>query len=112
MQHHQPQPRRETRMGLTVTEKEHWRDRISRRIDKKIETLCAEDANLMDRIQREARALAYRSLGLAELQAELDDIVKQTEALEKRKEQAHNAMLARVQGKPVDAVECGRFYGE
>ena len=34
--------------GLTVTEKEHWKDRINRRIDKKIEVISAEDPNLFD----------------------------------------------------------------
>ena len=52
---------------ITVTEKEHWKGRIARRIDKKIESLCAEDANLMDRIQRQAENRALESLGLAEL---------------------------------------------
>ncbi len=30
-------------MGLTVTEKEHWKDRIARRIDKRIEAIFAEE---------------------------------------------------------------------
>jgi len=42
--------------GLTVTEKEHWKERISRRIDKKIEAIAAEQPNLMDRVQRESQA--------------------------------------------------------
>ncbi len=39
--------------GLTVTEKGHWKDRIEKRIDKKIEAISAEDPNLLHRIQRD-----------------------------------------------------------
>ena len=40
---------------LTVTEKVHWRDRIAKRIDRKIETISAAEPNLLDRVEREAR---------------------------------------------------------
>ena len=49
---------------LTVTEKEHWKGRIARRIDKKIEALTASDPNFFDRIDRQARQRALESLGL------------------------------------------------
>jgi hypothetical protein len=96
--------------GLTVTEKEHWKQRIARRMDKRIETLGAEDPNLMDRIQRQARQRALESLGLAELQAELDAIAEQEKVLEKREERVQKAMLSRVQGVPVEDVETNRYY--
>ena len=67
--------------GLTVTEKEHWKDRINRRIDKKIEVISAEDPNLFDRVRRDARQRALRSLGLHEMQAELDGIEQQQSVL-------------------------------
>jgi hypothetical protein len=96
--------------GLTVTEKQHWKERLARRVDRKIEALGAEEPNLMDRVQREARQRALESLGLAELQAELDAIEEQEQALEKRKERSQKAMLARVQGVPVEDVESGSSY--
>ena len=52
--------------GLTVTEKTHWKDRIGRRIDKRIEAIYAEEPNLNDRVQRDARQRALQSLGRAE----------------------------------------------
>ncbi len=58
--------------GLTVTEKNHWRDRIAARIDRRIETVLAADPCLMVRVQVEARGRALESLGLAEHQPELD----------------------------------------
>jgi cysteinyl-tRNA synthetase len=92
-------------MSLTVAEKEHWKDRISKRIDKKVETLLAAEPNLMDRIHREARQRALQSLGLADWQHELDDIERQKDQLEKRSRRVLKAMLAHVQGVPTEDVE-------
>ena len=90
--------------GLTVTEKQHWKDRIARRIDKRIETLAAAEPNLMDRIQREARHATLVSLGLAAWQTELDEIKQQKEALDKREERIERSMLAQVRGVPLDSI--------
>jgi hypothetical protein len=92
-------------MSLTVAEKNHWKERISKRIDKKIEVLLAAEPNLMDRIHREARQRALQSLGLADWQNELDDIERQKESLEKRSQRVLTAMLAHVQGVPVEDLE-------
>ncbi len=97
-------------MSLTVAEKQHWKERISRRIDKKVETLLAADPNLMDRIHRDARQRALQSLGLADWQAELDNIERQKEQLEKRSQQVLKAMLAHVRGVPAEDIE-GTCYG-
>ena len=92
-------------MGLTITEKEHWKDRIARRIDKRIETIFAEEPNLQDRIQREARQRALSSLGLSDQQTELDEIEKQKKALDEREQEINKAMLARVRGVPVSDID-------
>jgi hypothetical protein len=86
--------------GLTVTEKQHWKDRIARRIDKRIEAIAAQDPNLLERVKREARQRALDSLGLAPHQAQIDEIEEQEEALTKRKKQAQRAMLAQLRGVP------------
>lgn len=91
-------------MGLTVTEKEHWKDRIGRRIDKRIEAIFAEEPNLEDRIQRDARQRALSSLGLSDLQNERDEIDRQQAELEKREQEINRAMLARVRGVPVSDI--------
>ncbi len=67
--------------NLTVAEKTHWRDRIQARIDRRIEAITAGDPGLMDRIKQEAEGRALTSLGLAEFQAELDQIAAQRAAL-------------------------------
>ncbi len=91
--------------GLTVTEKEHWKTRIARRIDKRIEVITAGDPNFFDRIERDARQRALESLGLAEHQTELDETERQKETLEKREKRLHKAMLARVRGVEPDDLD-------
>ncbi|MCB9941301.1 MAG: hypothetical protein H6823_23965 [Planctomycetaceae bacterium] len=41
--------------GLTITEKEHWKERIGKRIEKKIEVIFGEDPNLCLTAFSEAR---------------------------------------------------------
>jgi len=96
--------------GLTVTEKEHWKGRIPRRIDKKIEALTASDPNLFDRIHRQARQQALESLGLADLQTERDRLEQEKEALEKRIKQIGRALLAQIRGIPVADVDDYSVY--
>ena len=89
-------------MSLTVSEKNHWKDRIARRIEKRIEALQAADPNLKDRIHRDARQRALQSLGLAQWQSELDEVARQKEQLEKRSKLLQRTMLAHVRGVPLD----------
>jgi hypothetical protein len=96
--------------GLTVTEKSHWKERIARRIDKRIETIAAANPGLLDRAKREGRERAEQSLGLAELRAELDEIEKSREALDRRQRRARCAMLAIVRSVAVEDVE-HEFHG-
>jgi len=91
--------------GLSVTEKEHWKDRIGRRIDKRIESIAAEEPNLLDRVHREAHERALRSLDLDQLHAEKESIEEQHEALEKREFEVEREMLAKVRGVPPESIE-------
>ena len=96
--------------GLTVTEKEHWKERISRRIDKRIDAITAEQPNLVDRVQREGRERALQSLGLAELQAEEDRLEAEKAKIDKRKDAIQREMLAKVRGVPVEDLKDEYIY--
>jgi hypothetical protein len=91
--------------GLTVAEKTHWRDRIAARIDKRIEAIAADDPSLLERVKRAARQRALESLGLAELQAELDTVVAERAALDRRERRTRRTMLARVRRVAVEDLE-------
>jgi hypothetical protein len=89
---------------LTVTEKEHWKQRISRRIDKAIEAIYAAHPDLKSRIVEAARAEALRSLGLTQLQQQIDTIEESEKRSTKQKEATYKQMIAIVIGKSVDDV--------
>jgi hypothetical protein len=97
--------------GLTVTEKQHWKDRIAIKIEKRIEAISAEDPTLLDRIHRTARERALESLGLSQLQGELDAIERQEQELEKRKRRTERAMLAQLRGVSIEDVDNFQVYG-
>ena len=92
-------------MPLTVSEKEHWRDRISKRIDKKIAAITARDPGLFDRIAGNARARSIQSLGIAELIAEQDQLEEQTKTLEAREAVVSRSVLARLRSVPPDTID-------
>ena len=91
--------------GLTVSEKNHWKDRLSKRIDKRLDAIAAEDPNLLDRVKRQARERAMASLNLADLQVEIDEIEHQEESLDKRKSLLSRTMLARVRSVPLETID-------
>ncbi len=92
-------------MGLTVAEKNHWRDRIQIRIDRRIEAITAGDPGLMERVRREAKGRALESLGLADFQKDLDQIASHRAELDRRDAQVRREMLARVRGVPADELD-------
>jgi hypothetical protein len=59
---------------------------------------------LLERLAAQARQGALRSLGLEELQAELDAIVAQKQQWQQRQRQAQRAMLAVLRRQPLEAV--------
>jgi alanyl-tRNA synthetase len=90
-------------MGLTVTEKAHWKERIAKRIELRIETLVAkQDPTLLERATRLARERAYRSLGIDAQERELEEIEKQKEALEKREHRLEAEERAILNGTSVE----------
>ncbi|MBI5758105.1 MAG: hypothetical protein HZA46_06270 [Planctomycetales bacterium] len=91
--------------GLTVSEKNHWKDRLAKRIDKKLEAVAAEDPHLLDRVKREARERALQSLGLADFQQELDQIERDEKQLDQQKARLERQMLAHLRGVPADSVD-------
>ena len=85
-------------MPLTNTEKQHWRDRIAKRIDKKIAGITALEPGLFTRIESQARTRAIESLGLVELLAEQEQVEQDMQKLKSRDEQLTRDVLSRLRG--------------
>ena len=90
--------------ALTVAEKTHWKDRLSKRIDRRIETITAEDPHLLDRVHEQARQNALESLGLADIQRDLDAVRKEKEKLDTREDDLKSRLLALVRGVHISQV--------
>jgi hypothetical protein len=90
---------------LTVTEKNHWKARITRKIEQAIEALYAnEQPQFLEALRREANQRAIASLGLTELKAAVEAIEQQKAALDKKRKLAYREMVALVEGKPVEDI--------
>lgn len=66
-------------MSLTITEKQHWKERIETRINAEITNVKASDPALFQRISLDARKTALEKLGIADSHArirELDEKIK------------------------------------
>ena len=86
-------------MGLTVAEKEHWKARIAKRIDHRVETLVAkQDPTLLQRVEQTARDRAYASLGIDAQRKELEELQKQKEQIEKRERRLRAEQRAVLRG--------------
>ena len=92
-------------MPLTTTEKQHWRDRIAKRIEKKIAGITALDPGLFSRIESQARTRAIESLGLAEFMTGQARVEKEMQQLKSREEQLTRDVLSRLRGIEPDKID-------
>ena len=98
---------------MSVAARTHWKERIAKRIDQRIETLVAkQDPTLLQRVAEQARERAYESLGIDAQQREFEDIQKQKEEIERRERRLRAEQRAVINGTSVDVeLERGGYYG-
>lgn len=84
---------------LTVTEKEHWKSRIERRIDQTIESLASQEPSLLPSIREEAEDAANKSLGIDGCKSTIAQLERETQTLEAQKNEVERAMHTQVFGK-------------
>ncbi len=95
-------------MGLAVSEKSHWKDRIACGIEQRIETLVAKgDPVLLRRAAEQARARACESLGIGAQQDELGKLQEQKLEREKRVRWLMVEQRSIINGTSIE-VELGR----
>jgi len=99
-------------MGLTVAEKNHWKERIAKRIDQRIETLVArQQPTLLEQVAKKAREKAYESLGINAQQRELESLKKQKEEIERRERRLKAEQRATINGTDIEEeLERGGYY--
>ncbi len=100
-------------MALTLGEKSHWKERIAKRIDQRIETLVAkQDPTLLQRVAEEARKKAYESLGINAQQWTLEQFKEQREEIDRKERRLRAEQRAAINGTSVDEeLERGGYSG-
>ncbi|QDV26051.1 hypothetical protein [Aureliella helgolandensis] len=84
-------------MSITVKEKEHWKERIGRRIDLAIEELeSKEDPGFRKRIQQSAEERAWKSLGLDKLREEYKRLAQEVSQIDEKRAQIAAEMMKQV----------------
>lgn len=95
-------------MALTIREKEHWKERIDRKLDQAIESItAAEDPDFMQKLSERAKSKAEESLGILKWQQIVDEIGDEIRDADLRRQQIYKQMLAIVKGVSLeDARDC------
>lgn len=93
-------------MTLTVREKDHWRERIQRRIDRKIKEIeASEPSHVWEEMERRAEQMALNDLGIAELADDEKRIQEEVKRLERERRRVSTHMLAITRGVDPSTVE-------
>lgn len=91
--------------SLTVREKEHWKERISRKIELAIEELYArEHPAFREEVHQEAKTFAEQSLGIHELRNEAERIKKEIRSLEEKRSELFRQMYSIIENRPIEAL--------
>ena len=105
--------RKDKNMGLTVAEKEHWKDRIARRIERRIEEIVARrDPAFLQHTEEEARRRARESLGVDSQHDEMEKLRQEEQEIERRQKRLRAEQRAVLNGTtPEEELERGGYYG-
>lgn len=100
-------------MALTVTEREHWRNRIAKRIDKAIEAVYAsEDPGLLQRVEAKAKQEAARLLGVDSLMEKRMEISREIKRLKREDLLVVRQMVATIRDCDIEEVVIETYYSQ
>jgi hypothetical protein len=93
---------------ITVTEKQHWKERIEHRISKAIAEIEAQDPSLMPTLRARAEELAHEALGTLEHHQKLNALRSNIKSLEDERDQTERVMWLHALG--ADALRSGEYH--
>lgn len=91
--------------SLTIAEKTYWQERITAHFDRQLEILRSAKPDFVAQIESAAQQGALESLGVAELQAELEDLEHQKSKLYDRQSELQVEIVVKILGIPRSKVE-------
>jgi hypothetical protein len=94
---------------LTVTEKEHWKSRIEKRINRAIEILESSNAEHFASIRARAKDAALKELGIEKLAANRDRLKEERKLLESEFEDAETDIEIAILGE-TERKKLGAYY--
>ena len=97
-------------MSLTVTEREHWKQRIAARIDKRIAAIEQANKPVIDGLKKTAREKALTALGIDELESQRVKAEADKARLERRVKQLSRQVMARIKGVEEEDVTMPNYY--
>lgn len=90
---------------LSQKDKQHWRDLIAKKIDKRIDGIKAACPSRFSNLAAQAYNESLKSLGLVPFYTKEDTLTKQIRELEQQKEKNERAMIAHLRNVPPDTIE-------
>ena len=73
----------ELKMSITVTEKEHWKERIARKIQRRIDSLIStKQPSYLEEVDRKSREQAIELLGISECRIRTKELETKVEQLQ------------------------------
>lgn len=97
-------------MSLTVSERQHWKERIAARINKRIDSIKMAQKDVFDGLKQEARARAVTALGISELERERTLAKEELRKAEKAEKLLTRKTIALIRGVEVSEVSDG-YHG-
>jgi len=93
-------------MPITLREKEHWEERMTRKINQAIEALYAEEnPHFLEEVREKAHAQALKTLGMESLAAKVKQIEQRRKRDDADRTQAYREMVAIVTGKSAADID-------
>lgn len=88
-------------MAISISEKQHWKERIEKKIKQRIHALKSQSPALFTAAEVVARTTAIESLGIGDDLDQHEKLKSQIEDLENQKKVKSISILERLSGEPV-----------
>lgn len=87
-------------MAISISEKQHWKERIEKKIKLRIHSLKSQDPALFKEAEVVARTTAIDSLGISDDLDQIEQLKSQIETLENQKRDKGVSIIERLSGEP------------
>lgn len=87
-------------MAISISEKQHWKERIEKKIKQRIHALKSQNPALFTEAEVVARTTAIDSLGIGDDLDQIEKLKSKIETLETQKKEKCISIIGRLSGEP------------